>query len=369
MAQTPQSTAILPVPINESVRSLDLAKVGDRVNILGPRGAIYAGDGMKLRAVIERLSTNPEDGDVYTAIGGGGKLSLSKNGLLKISSAKGIVWSPTESKFVSDVPPCEGCVATALKLNRQPVCPHNIAYRAVGAWLDPVGQWEVHSATKAWAWDEEIDEVKRLYRKQVESNKLNETAFEQRVQDEFRKRFRDRFSLAETKAKLRVVREVGVKAAYTAAEIQKGFLCLRVEPDISVEEARRRGMASAAQIFGAATAMPALPQPDFTQVQELNGEEPEPATTTDYQPPTEEAGGEDPWTNEPDAVPGPTLAHMKTLARRLWTIAKQRVDAKKLDSMPPKPPADDAPIADWQTWVKQTGDVLGVNPETGEVSG
>lgn len=361
MAQEPKQTAIIPVPINESVRSLDLSKVGDRLNILGPRGAIYAGDGMKLRAVIERLSTNPEDGDVYKAIGGGGKLSLAKIGLLKISSAKGIVWSPTESKFVADVPPCEGCVATALKLNRQPICPHNVAYRAVGAWLDPVGQWEVHSATKNWSWDEELDEVKRLYRKQIEDGRLTETAFEQRVQEEFRKRFRDRLTLVETKAKNRVVREAGLKAAYTPQELQKGFLCVRVEPDISVEEARRRGMASAAQIFGAATALPALPQPDFTRAEDLNGEEPEPTTTTNYQPPAEEPGT-DPWAKPPAAAPSQEITREEMLqaVTVIWRKAEAMVKAGPLNQMPPAPPAKDAPIEELKAWCEQTTQHLGI---------
>ena len=265
----------LPVRLGESVRSLDLSRVGEQINVLGPRSVVFASEGMRLRAVEVRLSPKPEDGDVYPAIGGGGKLSLSKNGLLKLSSAKGIVWSPTESRMVADAPPCEACVTAAMRLGRQPMCPHNVGFRAVGAWLDPAGQWEVHYATRYWCWDEELAEVRRLYRNQIDTGRITEAQYELKVEDEFNKRFRDRFSLAETKAMLRVVRQIGIKAAYAPQELNKGFLCVRVEPDMSVEEARRRGMASAAQIFGAAVSAPtataALPAPDFSQATEVNG--------------------------------------------------------------------------------------------------
>lgn len=265
-------TTRLPVKLDAAVQNLDLSRVGEQVNVLGPRSVVYAGDGMRLRAVEVRLSTQRDDGDVYLAPSGGGKLALSKNGLLKLSSAKGIIWSPTESRMLNDAPPCEACVTAAMRLGRQPMCPHNVGFKAVGAWLDPAGQWEVHYATRYWCWDEELAEVKRLYRKQLKAGRINEAEYEQRVEDEFNKRFRDRFTLAETKAMLRVIRQIGVKPAYSPDELKKGFLCVRVEPDMSVEEARRRGMASAAQIFGAATQQtPALPEPDFSQATEAPG--------------------------------------------------------------------------------------------------
>jgi len=262
----------LPVPFDRSVQTLDLSKVGERINVLGPRSVVYAGEGMRLRAVEVSLSPKPEDGDVYPAPTGGGKLALLKNGLLKLSSAQGIMWSPTESRMLADAPPCEACVTTALKLGRQAMCPHNVGFRAVGAWLDPAGQWAVHYATRYWCWDEELAEVKRFYRKQVQAGRIKEADYDLKVQDEFNKRFRDRFTLAETKAMLRVIRQIGIKPAYSPEELGKGFLCVRVEPDMSVDEARRRGMASATQIFGAATqSLPALPAPDFSQATEVTG--------------------------------------------------------------------------------------------------
>ena len=280
----------LPVKLDEAVQRVDLSRVGEQINVLGPRSVVFASEGMRLRAVEVRLSPKPDDGDVYPAVSGGGKLSLSKNGLLKLSSAKGIIWSPTESRMVADAPPCEACVTTAMKLGRQPMCPHNVGFRAVGAWLDPAGQWEVHFATRYWCWDEELAEVKRLYRKQVQEGRIDQSQYELKVEDEFNKRFRDRFTLAETKAMLRVIRQIGVKPAYSPQELNKGFLCVRVEPDMSVEEARRRGMASAAQIFGAATQQPvaALPAPDFSQATEATG--PDDDETEGQQEPDETQG-------------------------------------------------------------------------------
>jgi len=284
----------LPVKLDQAMQSLDLSTVGEQINVLGPRSVVFASEGMRLRAVEVRLSIKPDDGDVYPAPSGGGKLALAKNGLLKVSSAKGIVWSAEQSRMTGDAPPCEACTTAAMRLGRQPMCPHNVGFKAVGAWLDPAGQWEPHYATRYWCWDEELAEVKRVYRKQIAEGKITEAQYDLKVEDEFNKRFRDRFALAETKAMLRVIRQIGVKAAYAPQELNKGFLCVRVEPDMSVEEVRRRGMASASQIFGAATRpMLALPAPDYSQATEAAGpedDEPEAEQGSEQQ----EAGGETP---------------------------------------------------------------------------
>ena len=259
------------VKLGESSNILDLSKAGDKYNVLGPLSVLFANEGMRLRAIVVNLSTKPEDGDVYKAIGGGDGVSLSKIGLMKLASAKGVVWSP-ECGFVDDVSACEACTTRAMQLNQRPLCPHNVAYRASAAWLDPTGTPEIHSATKAWCWDEERTEVERLYTKQVDSGRLKKEYLEKRIEEEFNKRFRDRYSLAETKAKLRVIREIGVKPVYTPAEINKGFLIPRVEPDLSPEEARRRAMSSASQIFSAPALPSNLPPIDFSQAKELKDE-------------------------------------------------------------------------------------------------
>jgi hypothetical protein len=267
---------------------------------------MVAGEGLRLRAVEVRLSAKPEDGDVYPSPSGGGKLALSKNGLLKLSSAKGIVWDPVGSRMTGDAPACEACTTLAARNGRPPICPHNVGFRSVGAWLDPLGSWEVHSATKYWEWDAELAEVRRLYRKQVDEGKITLDQFEIKVQDEFHKRVRDRFSLAESKAMLRVIRQIGVKAAYSPAELAKSFLCPRVEPDISIEDARRRGMASAAQIFAAATASPlALPAVDFSHaVDHMNGDDAASEAEGDPAPetPTEEPEAEQQPAGQPEAA-------------------------------------------------------------------
>lgn len=298
----------------DAVKTLDLSKVGDRINILGPRNVVYAGEGMQLRAVEVRLSANPNDADVYPAIGRSGELSIGKIGLLKLASAKGVIWSPRDSGFVQDASPCAACVERALQMNRQPICPHNIGYRAVGAWLDPTGAWEVHTATKYWSWDEELEEVRRVYRKQLESGRITAQVFDQKVQDEFQKRFRDRFALAETKAKLRVIREIGVKPTYTPAELNKGFLAMRVEPDLSRTQAQARGMASANQVFGG-FGQPPTPDaggPDFNNPHQLSdeAEEPQPvvAPLSDAAPSPEPEQGSGPETPTEPETPAPPAA-------------------------------------------------------------
>jgi len=279
---------LAPIPLNQAVVVLDLTAASQKYNVLGSCGVIYAGAGMRMRAVAVQISPKVEDGDVYPAPSGQGKVALAKNGLLKIASAHGIIWDPVGSKMMSDAPPCIACVETGQRLGRPPFCAHNMGFKAVGAWLNAMGQWEVHCATRYWSWDEELAEVQRVYRKQLRDGKITEAEFDSRVQDEFQKRFRDRFTLVETKAMLRVVRQLGLKAAYLPGELAKPFLAVHVEPDISIEEARRRGMLSAREIFGAEMQLPGLPAglpaPDFSRATEAaagaedeNGNSGEPA--------------------------------------------------------------------------------------------
>ena len=264
---------LAPIPLNQAVTVLDLTAASQKYNVLGPCGVIYAGAGMRVRAVAVQISPKAEDGDVYPAPSGGGKVALAKNGLLKIASAHGIIWDPVGSRMLSDAPPCIACVETGQRLGRPPFCAHNLGFKAVGAWLNATGQWEVHCATRYWSWDEELAEVQRVYRKQLRDGRITEPEFDSRVQEEFQKRFRDRFTLVETKAMLRVVRQIGIKPAYLPGELTKPFLAVHVEPDITVEEARRRGMASAREIFGAEMQLPSLPaglpSPDFSRATEV----------------------------------------------------------------------------------------------------
>lgn len=269
---TPQEAKSQGLVPRGPVKQLDLRQAADKINILGSKTVFQVGDGLLVRAVYEQLSAKPEDGDVYPAIGRPGELSISKIGLLKLASAKGVIWSPVESRVVDDAAPCSACVDRAMQRNQRPICPHNIGYRAVGAWLDATGSWEIHSATKYWNWDEELEEVRRTYRNQLRNNKITEAQFDAKVQEEFNKRFRDRYSLAETKAKLRVVREIGIKPAYTPQELAKGFIAVRVEPELSRTQAQQRGLQSAAQIFGTHTAADA-PGLDFSHATELPDEE------------------------------------------------------------------------------------------------
>lgn len=334
---TQQTTALARIPVGQAVQQLDLAPVSSQINVLGPRAMVYAGEGMRLRPIVVRVSANPDDGDVYKR---DNKLALTKVGLLKLSEAKGVVWSDTHSRRVDDAPPCSACVEKAEAAGRRPFCPHNVGFRAVGAWLDPAGQWQPHSATKYWMCDEEYKEVERT------------VSDPEKVQAEFDKRYRDRLALAETKAKLRVIREIGIKAAYTEQELAKGFLCVRVEPDLTPEQTRQRGLASAAQIFGPEyPSAAALPAPDYDAATEA-GEE---GAEEGAQP---EAGDSpSPWDDEPAA---PTREDLIQRVETDWAAATAAFQAKKIESMPPKPPAKDAPVADLLAWCESCEGFLGI---------
>ncbi len=354
------------VPINQAMQSLDLTSVSQQYNVLGPRGVVSASEGLKLRAVIVQLSANPDDGDVYKSPSGQGKLALSKIGLLKVAEGKGVVWADHLSHAVNDAPPCSMCVARAEETGRPPVCQHNVGFKAVGAWMDATGMWRSTFATRYWLYDEELAEVQRTYREQIAKGWIKEGEFEAKVEAEINKRMRDRMANAETKAKLRVIREIGVRPAYKPDELAKGFLCVRVEADLSPEEVKARASTSAAAIFGPAPASRALPAPDFTQAEDLgeNGdhEEPDPANlpsaAADDTPGPWDKPAPDPETKRPAL-----LAEIDTL----WKEAYRRHKDKRLETMPHGAPAQDAPIADLEEWIRGARVHLGL--KQGELFG
>jgi len=321
---------------------------------------VMAGEGLRLRAVVVQLSPKPEDGDVYPSPGGGNKLALTKQGLLKVAEAKGIVWSDEHSRRVNDAPPCDACAAKAADQGRTiTTCQHNVGFKAVGAWLDPAGRWRTTYATRYWLYDEERAEVERTYRRQIEKKTIRADQYDQKVEDEFNKRYHDRHALAETKAKNRVIREVGVKAAYSPQELQKSFLCVRVEPNITPEEAKRRALASGAEIFGGMAgenqARPALPAPDFDEPDELgdNGDDEDaiPAETS-------EVGNGDEESPDPWAESEPTREDVLEQVRALWGAAYNAHQAGTIKEMPPSAPAQDADLGELQKWCNNTAAFL-----------
>ena len=357
------------IPIGRAVRQVDLAPLAQRINLLGPRSMVYAGDGMRLRPVFVQLSQSPDDGDVYPAPSGQGKVALTKQGLLKLAEAKGVIWSDAHSKRVDDAPPCEACTEKAADTGRKVFCPHNVGFKAVCAWLDAAGQWQPHYATRYWCYDEELAEVERVYRKQLADGKIKADQVAPKVRDEFNKRYKDRLALAETKAKLRAIREIGVKAAYAPAELARGFLALRTEPDISDEEAKRRGMASAAQIFGPvldAASFAALPAPDFEHAVDSSegaddGEEKPAALPTG----TQSVESEWPTDKEGPAERQDCREEVCSEVLRLWGVAEKAVSDGRIEQMPPAPPAQDAPLPELQEWCDKCAGFVGAMTEAG----
>ncbi len=334
------------VPIGQTARQVDLAPVFERVNVLGPRTMVYAGDGMRLRPVFVALNPDPNGGDVYSREG---KLALTKIGLLKLSEAKGIIWDAELSRRTNDAPPCEACAEKGRP------CNHNTGFKAVGAWLDATGQWQRHSATKYWLYDEELAEVERTSRN---------------PEQEFARRLRVRHELAETKAKLRVIREIGVKAAYTAAELQKGFLCLRVEPDLTPEQVQQQALTSSSLLYGTPSA-PALPVPEPA----LSGatELPDDDGPIDVEPtevPTEQAAADTPgpWDTDPTPEPPaaapamPTREEALSEVTRLWRLAEKAKTEGKLAELPStvKQNAEVGKLVDWCVSVKESLKAAGV---------
>jgi hypothetical protein len=150
------------------------------------------------------LSPNPDLGDVYKIKDNPNTLGLTKNALLKIADLAGVVWN---WKACESIPPslCKFCKAagpTCLK------CPHfgAIAYKAVGAYQDAVGQWrilvgtaEVDPSTRSQSMG---DQMKQHLLRHVEARAFNAAT-----------------------------RTLGVKSSYSPEEMKKPFLVVHTYYD------------------------------------------------------------------------------------------------------------------------------------------
>jgi len=214
-------------------------------------------DGLsKFHAVVVdavRLDPDPENGDVYDPKDDGKflrdkkdgtlnplkKVRITKQGLNKLTNTAGLIWSPSQSHPITD------------RSDKT-----YVAYRAVGGIRRPDGQPLFYAAT--YDMDLKLEKEKLLDKYEGQADNVipntnppklwrGEKSHAEYVEycvkrDMFQKRT-NALKLCESGAKNRVIREVlGLKNAYTIAELQKPFVMARIifQPDYTDKEVSRR---------------------------------------------------------------------------------------------------------------------------------
>ena len=238
-------------------------------------------DGLsKFHAVVVdavRLDPDPENGDVYDPKDDGKflrdkkdgtlnplkKVRITKQGLNKLTNTAGLIWSPSQSHPITD------------RSDKT-----YVAYRAVGGIRRPDGQPLFYAAT--YDMDLKLEKEKLLDKYEGQADNVipntnppklwrGEKSHAEYVEycvkrDMFQKRT-NALKLCESGAKNRVIREVlGLKNAYTIAELQKPFVMARIifQPDYTDKEVSRRlldaHLAALTGIYG----LPEPPTPGFS---------------------------------------------------------------------------------------------------------
>lgn len=247
-APTPPA-ATVPALVTNAGTFSDLALANQELGRLGNRAHVLA-PVLRLDMVPEfhevalkvcTISPDPNRGEVYPQEGG--KLAPTKVALDRIAAAAGIHWDPLRSGRLDDGSERHYC-----------------HFRAVGRVKDLDGGWRILSAEK-----------------EVDLRDGNPTIFDpenthggQNVEPGFRRGWSSRrlagarehiLALAESKAKNRVVRSLGMKQTYTAAELAMPFVvpCLVFtgrsdDPElerVAKLEILKAGVAAAQELFGA----------------------------------------------------------------------------------------------------------------------
>lgn len=292
------------------------------------------------KPVVERvlLSTNPADGDVYehdnAKDGPAKKWRPTKQGLMKLSVCAGVIWSVTESRRIDNGADRNYC-----------------AYRAVGGLRKADGQPVFFSAD----YDIDLEVIEEELREQYEKKALakdkegkpfHPTKEKQKeyvdycVKRDLLQKRKNKLKLCEAGAMNRVLRSLlGIKQAYTAQELKKPFVMVRIvfRPDFSDKEVRQQFINAQIKamtgVYGpdaiSQTLNPEAEPIDVTPINDDdNGKEPtptpDPEPVADVAPDPEPVAEQDPnnadldFENMDAADQGATLERMAK--RKNWDI-------------------------------------------------
>jgi len=288
------STALAPV--ENGHEGLDLSSYDPQAyNILSPVLRLdTAAPYLRFRAVEVRLDPDVHRGDCYAAPGTkwtkdrrtGDLLPVlvapSKPGLLKISSAAGLIIDPRNSHRITP-DACERCIDMAQATGQAARCGDcasrfDTAYQYIGAVRTDTG-WRIVKASYEWNLDAQRRKLVREGKKKLAKAQEERRPFdlEEYVDDRLDQITSERYGLAETKALLRLVRAIcHLRQAYSREEMARPFIVVRTElaPDFADPAVRQalaqKAISSGAEIFGPAEdERPLLRVPPVEVVDEL----------------------------------------------------------------------------------------------------
>lgn len=240
----PQSTALTRSGSAElsganrdlSTMNAKLTELAEKCHLISPATSVPSlPEGFELAFSLIKVDPNPDNGEVYKTEGG--KVALGGVALARVSAAAGITWNPHMCQRIDDRSD-----------------PRYVEYRAVGAWKLFDGDIITETCSRAVDLREGSDETAGMTEKSLAQQRKFIVA------------------LAESKAKNRVIRRLGLKSGYTPAELRdKPFAVVRLmwtgrsnDPQL----AREFALMKAQQMTGGmqlAYGQPAVPPPLLQQ--------------------------------------------------------------------------------------------------------
>ena len=227
--------------------------------------------------VVEKvlLSSNKDDGDVYPHSGeedgDKAKFRLTKQALMKLSVCAGIIWSPTETKRTDN------------RADR-----NYVSFAAVGGIKKADGQPVFFKAEYDLDFEVIEEQLRESYEQKAKKYKKDATAKEKSeyvdfcVKRDLLQKRQHKLKLAESGAMNRVVREIlGLKNAYTKAELAKPFVMVRIvfRPDYNDKEVKKQLIAAHIQsmtgIYGKQVMDAAVQESDPIDITPIHETEPE----------------------------------------------------------------------------------------------
>lgn len=223
----------------------------------------------KLTIEVVQIDPDPEHKEIYEVVAEKGKdgqwhqrYALAKTALDKIAHTIGISWIPSETRRVDD------------RSN-----PRLVEFKAVGILKKTDGTLQVLSGTKEIDLDAIQKELRIKLEELAKRGKLKKgksvlkpgtKACEDEICYRVRKRMvevqKHKVALAESGAKNRAIRSLGLKSSYSEEDLQKPFVVPRIDfnPELALadpelkREIVREAMAAGTQLYGVGQTLPQM---------------------------------------------------------------------------------------------------------------